>query len=127
MSKITEIIPADFPEWMQDAFDEGQFFRIVMEKVSALEASNRQMVEILGAAANNIRWYIENSPVANGYDDEALEHIEQALKSAPLERYQAMDKVIEAALMFKRSNLAKDIVTLHNATANLNRIMAGEK
>ena len=45
MSRIIEIIPADFPEWAQNAFDEGQFFRIAVEKVSLLEAENKKLKE----------------------------------------------------------------------------------
>jgi len=36
MPKITEMIPADYPEWAQKAMDEGQFFRLAVEKVEAL-------------------------------------------------------------------------------------------
>ena len=38
MDKITEIIPDDMlekaPEWAKKAFDEGQFFRVALEKIA---------------------------------------------------------------------------------------------
>ena len=37
MNKTTEIIPDDLPDWAQRAIDEGQFFRIAIEKVAELE------------------------------------------------------------------------------------------
>lgn len=39
MSYITEIIPqGSMPQWAQQAFDEGQFFRFAVERVAKLEA-----------------------------------------------------------------------------------------
>jgi len=38
MTYITEIIPDSWPDWAKDAFDDGQFFRIAVEKVIDLEA-----------------------------------------------------------------------------------------
>lgn len=37
MPNITEIIPDDFPDWAQKAFDDGQFFRIAVRKVEELQ------------------------------------------------------------------------------------------
>jgi len=37
INKITEIIPDDIPEWAQKSFDEGNFFRTAIEKVSELQ------------------------------------------------------------------------------------------
>lgn len=38
MKHITEIIPDDIPEWMQDAIDAGQFFRLCKEKAENQQA-----------------------------------------------------------------------------------------
>lgn len=36
-TKITEIIPKDLPDWAKESFETGQFFRVAIEKVAALE------------------------------------------------------------------------------------------
>ena len=38
MIKITEIIPDSIPEWAKVAMDDGQFFRLALERISNLEA-----------------------------------------------------------------------------------------
>ena len=38
MHKITEIIPDSIPDWAKDAMDDGQFFRIALERIASLEA-----------------------------------------------------------------------------------------
>ena len=48
MNKVTEIIPEDIPSWAQEAIDEGQFFRIAMEKVKELEKELREIKEARG-------------------------------------------------------------------------------
>lgn len=49
------------------------------DQIAALEAQIEQMREALEMARNGIQWYIENSPEANGCDDEAIETIDAAL------------------------------------------------
>ena len=39
MTYITEIIPDSIPAWAKDAFDDGQFFRIAIERVEELESN----------------------------------------------------------------------------------------
>ncbi len=38
MTHITEIIPDDMPEWAIEAMASGQFFRVCLERVEALQA-----------------------------------------------------------------------------------------
>jgi len=38
MTKITEIIPDDLPDWAIDAMAEGQFFNVVAERLKSDEA-----------------------------------------------------------------------------------------
>ena len=38
MTHITEIIPKDMPDWLQEAFHEGQFFARVVERFEIMEA-----------------------------------------------------------------------------------------
>lgn len=92
------------------------------QDIEQLEASNLQLAEALTELAEGAPWGGE----IDTFEPYIRNFAEQALKSAPLERYQAMDKAIKAAQMFKRSNLAKDLVALHGATANFNRITAKE-
>lgn len=42
MHKITEIIPDSMPDWAKDAMDEGQFFRMTLERISSLEAELKE-------------------------------------------------------------------------------------
>jgi len=35
--KIVEMIPDDMPKWAKDAMDEGQFFRVAVDRVKVLE------------------------------------------------------------------------------------------
>ena len=45
MPKITEIIPDDLPEWAAEAFDNGQFFRVAIERVATLEQELREAAD----------------------------------------------------------------------------------
>jgi len=49
MSKITEIIPDNRPEWAQEAIDNGNFFSVAIAKVESLEKE----VKSLNAALDN--------------------------------------------------------------------------
>jgi len=39
MSKVTEIIPDELPEWAEDAIAKGQFFKEAVQKVETLQAA----------------------------------------------------------------------------------------
>lgn len=42
MNKITEIIPDSIPDWAKDAMDDGQFFRMTLERIASLEAQLKE-------------------------------------------------------------------------------------
>jgi len=42
-TNITEIIPDDLPEWAKEAFDDGQFFKVVCERIKQLEQPTKEM------------------------------------------------------------------------------------
>ena len=63
-----------------------------------LKARIEQLTDALQMAANGIKWYVENSPEANGCDDEAMAEIERALSGQPLDLYQKRQVVIETAM-----------------------------
>lgn len=42
MHKITEIIPDSIPDWAKDAMDDGQFFRIALDRIASLEAQLKE-------------------------------------------------------------------------------------
>ena len=52
MTHITEIIPEDMPEWMKEAFDEGQFFARVIERFEIMEADSEEAREQLRVATS---------------------------------------------------------------------------
>jgi len=43
---ITEIAPANMPEWAEDAIDKGKFFNIAVAKIEALEQENERLCRI---------------------------------------------------------------------------------
>lgn len=43
MDKITEIIPDDMPDWLMEAFNRGQFFRVVIERIKELEKEVKEL------------------------------------------------------------------------------------
>jgi hypothetical protein len=45
MNKITEIIPDTIPKWAQRAIDDGQFFRVAIERVAELELALTETFE----------------------------------------------------------------------------------
>lgn len=42
MNKITEIIPDDMPDWANKAMENGQFFRVALDKVKKAEAQKKK-------------------------------------------------------------------------------------
>lgn len=65
MDKITEIIPDDFPVWAKDAFDEGQFFRVSVAKVEALEQEVERLKQITKIAYWHAYEYARMNPDYN--------------------------------------------------------------
>jgi len=47
MSKITEIIPDNIPEWAQEAMDNGNFFSVAIAKVESLEKEVKSLNDTL--------------------------------------------------------------------------------
>ena len=41
-----EIIPDDYPDWAKAAFNQGQFFNVVMERIKEQEAKIKELTNV---------------------------------------------------------------------------------
>ena len=51
MNKITEIIPDDVPEWVSEAIQDGQFFRVAIERAEGQTKKASLIETIFGLSA----------------------------------------------------------------------------
>ena len=85
MNHITEIIPDDIPQWMQDAIDDGQFFRICRERVEELEADAARYrylkghYRYSGREQHRLEWYLPRWSNEMRLENKLDESIDEAI------------------------------------------------
>lgn len=70
MARITEIIPDNYPSWVRDAIDEGQFFRLAVERVEKAESANK----VLRESAERIKNLVVGDKLPNWGSNSATYH-----------------------------------------------------